>query len=245
MKSKKQSLLSIGLTISLIVFANIVSNINCGVAFGFVSTNYTSGDKCVSCATQRLYYCNNTKSKVLDCYDSQDDCPAINPSTPDTVTWLVSPYKCTNKVLPKSPCGQTIIINDKLVGGSETFSVNLQRNEICGFFLINNLNTGTASWTLSESNTASVQFSAADAPPDFQASAGTYDYRTYAPIPTDKQELAAGSGVAFIAGNTIWNSKISDPALYTQTFEISFQMGVITQASLMFMIAVASLITFN
>jgi len=83
----------------------------------------------VACVSSRNYYCRNPTTKVLDCYDdSETDCPAVNISNPDSVTWTVSPADCTVKLAPPSPCNSTIKITSRLIGGSDTFSVQLDRN---------------------------------------------------------------------------------------------------------------------
>ncbi|CDW89578.1 UNKNOWN [Stylonychia lemnae] len=216
----------------IIVSANLLDSIKCSVAQGFVSTNYTAGVKCVACVSARQYYCTNPTTKALDCYDNSDlDCPAVNASDPNSVTWPISPMNCTQRSLGPAPCNSTIKITSGLVGRSESFSVQLNRNQFCGFYLINDMPQGKASWSLSESGTAFVQYAPADSAPDFGIPS-TYDFRTYSAIPVEKQALDAGSGVIFIAGNTVWNTKVQDPANYIQTFEITYGAGMALKTSL-------------
>ena len=68
------------LSLIIIVALSAMSQINCSVAFGFVSTSFTSGDKCVACVSKSQFYCTNPSSKNLDCYNDQNDCPATNTS---------------------------------------------------------------------------------------------------------------------------------------------------------------------
>jgi hypothetical protein len=111
------------------------------VAYGFISTPNNSGDKCIACVHNSLYFCKNPSTNVVDCYDDVTDCTYV-PVMSSMVPWRTSSWNCTTKPSVALSCSTVVEIAEINQGSTSNFTVTLERNQVCAIILQNSLKFG-------------------------------------------------------------------------------------------------------